>query len=76
MRRAGKDGRREGERSDGLRKERECQSLEKLSFLLPLIRVKNTLPRFYRSLTPTSERKDGAQVGREEKKDSEEETDP
>lgn len=47
----------EGKRRDGLRKESECQSLEKLSSLLPLIRVKNTLPSLYRSLTPTSEKK-------------------
>ena len=54
-----RDGRQEERvrRRDGLRKESECQSLEKLSSLPPLIRVKNTLPSLYRSLTPTSEKK-------------------
>lgn len=49
--------RRGGRGRDGLRKESEYQSLEKLSSLPPLIRVKNTLPSLYRSLTPTTEEK-------------------
>lgn len=64
----------EGKRRDGLRKESDCQSLEKLSSLPPLIRVKNTLPSLYRSLTPTSEKKRWS-TGGGEKKVSEEETD-
>lgn len=64
----------EGKRRDGLRKESECQSLEKLSSLPPLIRVKNTLPSLYRSLTPTSE-KIKKMKHRRGKKVSEEETD-
>lgn len=64
----------EGKRRDGLRKESECQSLEKLSSLPPLIRVKNTLPSLYRYLTHQPlKRKDGAREGGkkvcEEKKD-------